>query len=299
MKLSGLHLLLTYRCDRECDHCFVWGSPKQSGTMILETIRQALKQAKDLGTVEWIYFEGGEPLLYYAALLKGVQDAKRLGFRVGIVTNAYWATGEEDALETLRPFAGLVQDLSVSSDLYHASERESLQVKYATAAAKKLDLPIGAISVAQPEETKAAAAEGQLPPGESAVMYRGRAVEKLAAKAVQRPWEEFTECPHEDLREPGRVHLDPFGEVHICQGISLGNVFQKPLREIGDAYDPERHPISGPLLKGGPAELVRRYDLPHGDGYADACHLCYEARLALRGRFPETLKPDQMYGVVE
>ncbi len=299
MKLSGLHLLLTYRCDSECDHCFVWGSPRQSGTMTLETIRRVLKQAGDLGTVEWIYFEGGEPLLYYASLLKGVQEAKRLGFRVGIVTNAYWAIGEEDALETLRPFAGRVQDLSVSSDLYHASERESLQVKYASAAAKELGLPIGAISVAQPEETKAATAEGQLPVGESAVMYRGRAVEKLAAKAARLSWEGFNECPHEDLREPGRVHLDPFGEVHICQGISLGNVFQKPLRDICGTYDAERHPITGPLLKGGPAELVRRYDLPHGDGYADACHLCYEARLALRGRFPETLKPDQMYGVVE
>jgi len=299
MKLSGLHLLLSYRCDRECDHCFVWGSPKQSGTMTLETIRQVLKQAKDLGTVEWIYFEGGEPFLYYAVLLKGVQEANRQGFRVGIVTNGYWAIGEEDALEALRPFSGLVQDLTLSSDLYHASERESLQVKYASAAAKKLGLPIGTISVAQPEETKAPAGEGQLPPGESGVMYRGRAVEKLASKAAQQPWEGFNECPHEDLREPGRVHLDPFGEVHICQGISLGNVFQKSLREICEAYDPERHPITGPLHKGGPAELVRRYVLPHGEGYADACHLCYEARLALRERFPETLRPNQMYGVVE
>jgi MoaA/NifB/PqqE/SkfB family radical SAM enzyme len=130
-------------------------------------------------------------------------------------------------------------------------------------------------------------------------MYRGRAVEKLASKAVQRPWEGFNECPHEDLREPGRVHLDPFGEVHICQGISLGNVFQKPLKEICETYDADSHPVTGPLLKGGPAELVRRYDLPHQEGYADACHLCYEARHALRGRFPEALRPDQMYGVVE
>ncbi len=27
--------------------------------------------------------------------------------------------------------------------------------------------------------------------------------------------------------------------------------------------------------------------------------MCYEARRALRGRFPEILKPDQMYGVIE
>ncbi|MFQ6004291.1 MAG: hypothetical protein ACE5OQ_02215, partial [Woeseia sp.] len=36
--LSGLHLLLTYACNYQCDHCFVWGGPWQSGTMTLATI---------------------------------------------------------------------------------------------------------------------------------------------------------------------------------------------------------------------------------------------------------------------
>ena len=52
----------------------------------------------------------------------------------------------------------------------------------------------------------------------------------------------------------------------------------------------------GSLLAGGPAELVRRYDVPHEPSYADACHLCYEARRLLRDRFPDVLTPDQMYG---
>jgi len=30
MKLSSLHVLLTYQCNYECDHCFVWGSPRQA-----------------------------------------------------------------------------------------------------------------------------------------------------------------------------------------------------------------------------------------------------------------------------
>ena len=44
-------------------------------------------------------------------------------------------------------------------------------------------------------------------------------------------------------------------------------------------------------------ELVLRYGLDHKKHYADACHACYDARLALRARFPEILAPDQMYGV--
>jgi hypothetical protein len=296
MEPSGLHLLLTYLCNLECDHCFVWGSPWQSGTMTLGTIRQILEQAEDSGTIKWCYFEGGEPFLYYAVLLRGVREAASMGFQVGIVSDGYWATDVEDALEWLRPFAGLIQHLSISSDRYHWSDTGSPQAKNATGAAEQLGIPLGVISIAQPGATDAASAVGQLPEGETAVMYRGRAAETLAPEARQQPWDQFTACPHEDLREPGRLHVDPFGHLHICQGISVGNLFQRPLKEICETYDPDSHPITGPLLAGGPAELVRRYGLPHQEGYADACHLCYESRQALRERFPEILVPDQMYG---
>ena len=88
MRLTGVHLLLTYQCTFECDHCFVWGSPRQEGTMTLKTIRNVLDQARALGTVEWIYFEGGEPLLFYPVLVRGVEEAAAGGFRVGLVSNA-------------------------------------------------------------------------------------------------------------------------------------------------------------------------------------------------------------------
>lgn len=285
MNISGLHILLTYQCTFECDHCFVWGSPWQEGTLTLSQIETILDQAQVAG-VEEIYFEGGEPFLYYAVLLRAVDMAKEMGFQVGIVSNAYWAQSREDALEWLRPFCGKLVDLSVSSDLYHYSEELSHQAQNATAAAQELGIPVGTISIAQPEAR------------DSSIMYRGRAWQVLVPRTEQRTdWESLDTCPYEDLRDPGRIHLDPLGNLHICQGISIGNLFERPLVEILTEYDPEAHPICGPLLRGGPAALVRDYDLPHGSDYADACHLCYEARLALRGRFPEVLGPDQMYGV--
>src|SRR5512136_2597203 len=103
MKLEGLHILLTYQCTSECDHCFVWGSPWQSGTMALPRVRQVLDQAEQLGTVEWFYFEGGEPFLFHPILVAAVRDAAERGFRVGMVTNAYWATDPAGAEEWLRP----------------------------------------------------------------------------------------------------------------------------------------------------------------------------------------------------
>ncbi len=290
LKLTGLHFLLTYQCTFECDHCFVWGSPRQSGTFTLSRIKDVLEQAKSVRTIKRIYFEGGESFLYYPILLKGVQVSDDMGFQVGIVSNGYWATSVDDATEWLRPFAGLVQDLSISSDLYHYSEKLSQQAQNACKAAEQLGIPAGVISIARPDSG------AQRDSGEGAIMFRGRAVEKLVAGAGKHPWTEFTTCPYEDLRKPGRVHVDPFGNLHVCQGISLGNLFQKPLAEICATFRPGGHPIIAPLLKNGPVELVQHYKLPHTESYADACHLCYESRKQLRQRFPEHLLPGQMYG---
>ena len=299
--MTGLHFLLTYQCTFECDHCFAWGSPWQSGTFSLARVRQVLDQAEQLGTIEEVYFEGGEPFLYYPTLVGSVQEAHKRGFQVGVVSNSYWAITIEDALEWLRPFAGLIAGLTVSSDLYHYDELQSQQARNAAAAAEVLGIPLGTICVAQPEALEARATLGKLPdnaPDEgSNIMYRGRAVEKLVPRATLHPWQGFTTCPYEDLRDPGRLHLDPLGYLHICQGICLGNLFEQPLQEIWQRFDPDAHPIVSALLHGGPVELVERYHLPHAESYADACHLCYEARRSLRSQFPELLAPDQMYGV--
>lgn len=297
MKLTGLHLLLSYQCTFECDHCFVWGSPWQNGTMTLEDIEFILQAAKKVPEITSIYFEGGEPFLYYAVLIEAVKRAVGMGFGVGIVSNAFWANSPQDAETCLRPLQGFVEDLTVSSDLFHYNKILSRQAQNAQDAAKRLGIPTGMITIAGPENTDSSDQVGQLPEGDSGVMYRGRAAEKLAPAAAKHPWHEFTACPFEDLRDPGRVHVDPLGNLHICQGISLGNLFATSIQEICERYDPETHPVVGPILQGGPARLVQDYRLAHEETYADACHLCYQARRTLRSQYHEILGPDQMYGV--
>lgn len=294
MKLDGLHLLLSYQCTFECDHCFVFGSPWQTGTMTMATIRNILSQAKDAGSVEWIYFEGGEPFLYYQTMLAGIDEASKLGFKVGVVTNSYWATSEEDALLWLKPLAGKVQDLTISSDLFHFEEKVSRQSKIVTQVAEQLGIPIGMICIELPE-SHGISTIGQIPPASASIMYRGRAAIKLVPSATIYPSKLFTTCPHENLTDPGRVHVDHLGNLHICQGIIIGNLFSTPIKDIGDGYTPEEHPIIAPLLLGGPVRLAEQYNFAIGEYYADACHLCFETRAAIRDKFPEILGPDQMY----
>jgi len=298
--LRGIHFLLTYACNFECDHCFLCCGPNSEGTFTLKQVKQVLAEATKVGTMEWVYFEGGEPFLFYPLMVEGVKIARDIGFKTGIVTNAYWATSEEDAALWLKPLAELeLADLSVSDDAFHRGDKEDNPAERAMAAAKSLGMPADSICIKEPtvetdmdrEQDRGAPVIG------GGAMFRGRAVEKLVEGLPTRPWDELTECPYEDLRNPGRVHLDPFGQVHLCQGLTMGDMWETPLSKLLKNYDPDSHPICGPLLKGGPALLAKEYEVEHEDEYVDECHFCYLLRLALIDRFPQFLAPRQVYGL--
>jgi MoaA/NifB/PqqE/SkfB family radical SAM enzyme len=301
LDLKGVHFLLTYRCDLECDHCFVWGSPKAKGTFTLEQIRNILKEAKKLETVDYISIEGGEPFLYYPIMIKATEEAVNLGFRVEILSNCYWATCPEDALEWLIPIAKAKNvELTLSSDPYHGENWETKEVRNAVKAAKALNIKTEIIAVKYPQTEVPCPNEIEgAKVGLGELMHKGRAHSKLTEKASKKPWREFTKCPYEDFTKQERVHIDPLGFVHVCQGISIGNAWQKPFSKIIEEFNPYDHAILEPLVRGGPVALVEKFGLPHDNAYADPCHLCYAARLLLRDKYPEILAPNQMYGEFE
>jgi hypothetical protein len=269
--------------------------------MTLPQIRRVLDESRKIGTVEWIYFEGGEPFLFYPTLLEGIRLARDMGFEVGIVTNSYGAVSEDDAELWFRPLADLgVAYLSISDDSFHYGDGES-PAKRGLAAARKLGIPTAPICIQRPfveampgqDQDKGAPVIG------GGAMFKGRAVEKLITGLPHRPWHELKQCPHEDLQSPSRVHVDPYGHVHLCQGLSMGNMWQRPLSMLSNEYEADSHPICGPLVEGGPALLARRYDVNPEAGYVDECHFCYLVRRALINRFPEYLTPRQVYGLEE
>jgi len=301
MSLTGIHLLLTYRCTRECDHCFVWGSPLQTGVMTLPQIRRIFEQAAALGGISGVAVEGGEPFLYYGTLVEAVREAHGRGWGTEVVTNGYWASSVQDALAALAPLreAGL-DAITISEDGYHGdSAGQDTPARVALRAARRLGLPLSVSTIRSPKETvnNPRCGRGD-PPGSGPVRFRGRAAGRLTPGMPVRKWDEFAACPDQDLADPQRVHIDPFGFVHLCQGLVMGNLWSTPLAQMVRSFHPQRHPICGPLIRGGPAGLAEAFDLPHREAYVDACHLCYELRDGLRERAPHWLAPAQMYGVV-
>ena len=297
--LKGIHFLLTYACNFECDHCFLYCSPWSRGTFTIGQVTRVLEEGVKLGTVESIFFEGGEPFLFFPLLREGVQRAAARGFKVGVVTNGYGAVSDEDAELWLRPLAeaGLTY-LSVSNDQYHYGEEAENPATTAHRVAQRLGIDTMSICIEEPVVTQAEEgdAKGQPVVG-GGPKFRGRAVEKLSEGLPLRPWQEFIECPYEELESPSRVHVDAFGHVQVCQGISIGNMWETPLADLITNYRSDAHPVCGPLIRGGPAELARACGQAPEAGYIDACHLCYLTRRAVIERHPDALAPRQVYGI--
>ncbi len=297
---SGIHFLLTYACTFRCDHCFLHCSPEAKGTFTLAKLKKVFNEINKVETIKSVYFEGGEPFLYYPLMAEGLRLASQMGLKIGIVTNAYFAICPEDAELWLGPLADIgINDLSLSDDAYHQEDDENNTAKFALKAAKNLNIPVGTICIEAPKVERSKDADGVK--GEPIiggnVRFRGRAAEKLIEGLPRRSIDHFTECPDEDLEKPGRVHLDCYGNVQTCQGLCLGNMWDTPLSQLMKEYDVNKHPVCGPLHKGGPLELCRAYDVPHEQSYVDACHFCYEIRKTLIDRFPQYLAPRQVYGL--
>ncbi|NNF99400.1 MAG: hypothetical protein HKM93_08480 [Desulfobacteraceae bacterium] len=298
MALRSVHFILTYMCNFECDHCFLSCGPTCQGTFSLNQVDAVLKDLEGLKTVDSVGFEGGEPFLFHPLLNQSVKLAAGYGFKTSIQTNSYWATNESDAILWLEPLhqAGLSL-LEVSDDSFHHGDADESPAQRALAAAQILGLNTREISILKPSVCGAGDQEKGQPIYRGGPKLRGRAVETLVDGMPLVSWKKMVKCPYEDLRNPKRVHIDSFGTVHLCQGLSMGNLWEVPLSDLFRAYDPDNHPICGPILRGGPAQLANEYGLDHEEAYVDACHMCSRACKALMHRFPEYLGPRQVYGL--
>jgi MoaA/NifB/PqqE/SkfB family radical SAM enzyme len=277
----------------------VYSSPNAEGTFTFEQFCETLDEAEKIGTIEWIYLEGGEPFLYYPLLIECAKSAVSRGFKIGIVTNAYFAISLPDAERWLMPLKELnINDLSISDDKLHSGESINSPASIAIQAAKNLGIKVNSISIDEPKvkPCEIARAKGEPITGGD-VMFRGRAADKLTKDLPGVSWREFDECRFEELENPERVHVDSFGNVQVCQGISIGNMRHRPLSEIVETYDAKTHPIIKYILSGGPAQLAEHYQTKLEENYVDACHLCYETRKQLIGYFPSCLAPKQVYGL--
>jgi len=271
-----------------------------SGKLTPTQVTHLIEQTSTIKTIEWVYFEGGEPFLVYPLLLSSVKRAKRLGFKVGIISNGYFGRSEEAAMRYLKPLIALGLDrIYISSDQFHYKNTVNSPARKVIEASIKLGLPTTRIRIGEPQSSEQdPILKNDLFLDETRPLIMvGRAAEKIQLNPSNNDWRSFTICPFKDLEDPESIYIDPFGNAQFCQGITLGNVWSSPIHDLMDQIDIASHPIYGPIRLNGPKGLVEEYNLAPLDEYQDACHLCYATRRQLVNRFPEYLSPPQVYNI--
>ena len=296
--LTSIHVLLTYTCTLRCDHCYVFASPQASGKVSPVKVSRLLDQTLQIKSIEWVIFEGGEPFLVYPLLLTSVKHARKLGFKVGVITNGYFGRSEEAAVRFLKPLVALgLNRIFISNDRFHYKNTIDSPAKRAIDAAVKLGLPITRIKISE----STSPVQNQVPENVHVIeethplLMVGRANERLKFDLPLSDWRSFTVCPFKDLQDPDTLFIDPLGNAQICQGISIGNIWVDHLSVLMEQFDIDSHPIYGPIVHNGPKGLVDEYRIIPLQEYQNACQMCYSLRRLLLSRFPEYLSPPQVY----
>lgn len=295
--VNSIHLLLTYTCTLRCSHCFVFASPQATGKISSSKVTHTLNQALAIQSIEWVIFEGGEPFLVFPLLLMSIKRARQLGFKVGVITNGYFGRTEEAAIRYLKPLTALGLDkIFISNDRYHYKNTVASPAKRAIDAAVKLGIPTTRLRIddsavlPQHQEGEKENIEETHP-----LLMVGRASEKLRLDLPTSDWRSFTMCPFKKLQDPETLFIDPSGNVQICQGISIGNIWVNQFSNIMDQFDVKSHPIYGPIFNNGPKGLAEAYKIVPAQDYQNACQLCYDVRRLLLRQFPNYLSPAQLY----
>ncbi len=299
MTVNGLHLLVTYKCNARCRHCFLSAGPEHSRVISRERGLALIQEASELSEIDHLFLEGGEPFLFPDLMLELVKAATVGGLWVGALSNGFWAHSRPAVLARLEPLAAAgLRSLSISTDSWH--EEFVSREKAVRAATIAQELGISAdIMVCNPLNVtnNKGKVETEITTYAGDVVCRGRAVDSLCG-AGEHNWKELVDC-RERLSGPGRVHVGPDGEVHLCQGLLLGHrVGDVPLGDIFADYAPTEHPLVSRLIEGGPAAMAGNAQelgwKPSGL-YMDSCHLCYEVRTFLRPLYPELIGPSEIY----
>jgi len=310
-------LLITYKCNAECEFCYYNCSPSRGGLMPTDTVLSIWHSLKSLAeNNEKLHLTGGEPFLYYEHLIDILTQAKRQNLTPLdlIETNAYWAADEKIILDKLKQLDDLgMHRLKISCDPFHQEYIDIALVRRLAQTGAELLGPERVLVrwqkyLDEPMDIK------NLPEAERAEMYlqamkdypcrlTGRAAANLALLRDLKAPEEFINknCKHAFLGAKG-VHIDPFGNVFsgTCSGIILGNVNRTPLEEIWQNFHPRHDEIIKTLFESGPYGLLEKFpqlEKLKSETFADKCHLCTTARQRLfENRIaPDTIGPAECY----
>jgi hypothetical protein len=319
--VSTLKIHLTYQCTAQCAHCRFGCDPSPQPVIDPDLAMRCVRALRAHNDLQMVVLMGGEPGLFPELTYGLAAACTDLGLAVRVETNAFWASGEDEARHYLAPLYALGASVMFSLDAFHEPHVPPNRVERALRVSAELGgqhyLEMAYLDVARRvhptdrhSDALLAEVEGKL--GRSPccriyqgnVFYNGRAARSLAGwvsegrgvpteRCERVPWWMDGELDTLDL-----LILDAEGYLSKGCGIAIGRIGPRPVEAILGDFDARAHPIFRTLLETGPLGLAREaealgYALK--PDYADKCHLCQEARQVLRPLYPDVLVPARHY----
>jgi organic radical activating enzyme len=314
---SAAGLCLTDWCNARCASCYLACRPERNEWMDVEMALGVWQQLEALSPHGCrVHLAGGEPFGDMPRLLEILHRAGRAGLTCQKVeTNGFWAADETTAREMLRDLRETTMgELLISADPFH---QQFVPIDVARQAARLAEEVLGAgrwrvrwqdwleqgvdvrslDDVARQKLFAEWIAQGR-------DRLNGRAAEQLARTLPRQPIEAFDALScREGLLRGKHVHVLPDGGVYpgTCAGLVLGNVHRESIGKMWRRLEQDHadRPVLGPLIEGGPVELLRRragLELS-SRGYASKCHLCWSLRkqLAEKGEYAQEISPAWVY----
>ena len=294
--LSNIGFMLTYKCTIACSHCIVKAGPKRKEEARLDDAMDWIEQAGRYrgGLIKALALTGGEPFYNLENLARIADYARQRGFIVSVVTNTFWATTREAALDTLRNLPA-IQMLSFSTDVYHQKAIPLDYVKNAIWAARKLgrfyNISVCTDNEQNPQYRRIVAdleAMGEVDNINVTTTFPAGRAEKYASRFE---YEVTSEPAISACSVASSPVIFPDGKVVACIGplltlppthpMFLGDLHQMSLAEIFDRA--ESNPILHTIRVWGPHKLVSLLRQNHRDASLpgeyirdSACDVCYK-----------------------
>jgi hypothetical protein len=250
---------------------------------------------------------------------------------VGIASNGYWGRDPDRAKELVRCLKDLgVNGLSLSVDGFHQPHVpvEAVRTAAEAVAAAELNRHSWLVACLRTDGDPESQAENRrtlatahrlseisgLPVAETTVRSIGRGAGVGSAQVDLRssPPADLPQGLCRDLAcclgesgpfDPRMIWIDPYANVMICYGLTIGSLLRSTLSEILADYDTLSHPLLRSLAQQGPKgvyTLAERLGVSPGRGpFTGECDLCFHSRRALRGHFPEILGARECYPPAE
>jgi MoaA/NifB/PqqE/SkfB family radical SAM enzyme len=256
-----------------------------------------IDQAKEIPTIQWISFTGGEPLMYPKLLEYLVKYASDKNFLTEVVTNCFWAETEKKAEDTLVKLvrAGLdVINISVDDfhqqhipfefvhNCYKVAMGFGMKVVIMCAVQKSSNLRVSDIKQRLGNETIQILTQGQIRPSTQVVIVETGFIP--VGRGVKIPKDEWL-IGEKNISGPCNlvlrdIGISPLGIVLPCcsatsllESVRLGNAKEDNLTRILERAS--LNPIFNNISTEGPSVMAERIGLKNIQ-CVNRCHLCYE-----------------------